>query len=130
MNRDVDATELAFAVERMHGGKARLIQPVPVAESFEGPPVVHIFDLTENPKATRAYAWSSPIEGSTKRRFFAVLHTTCTPAKSTSGSLQIGMQAGTWLSATSTGGRGGDERRYLRGGVPVASRRGDPALPG
>jgi hypothetical protein len=27
------------------------------------------------PKATRAYAWSSPIEGSTKRRFFGGLHT-------------------------------------------------------
>jgi hypothetical protein len=27
-----------------------------------------------HPKATRAYTWSSPIEGSTKRRFFAVLH--------------------------------------------------------
>ena len=31
-------------------------------------------DLTGHPKATRAYAWSSPIEGSDKRRFFAVLH--------------------------------------------------------
>ena len=37
--------------------------------------VVHIFDLAGHPTATRAYAWSSPIEGSTKRRFFAVLHT-------------------------------------------------------
>ena len=37
--------------------------------------VVHVFDLAEHPTATRAYAWSSPIEGSTKRRFFAVLHT-------------------------------------------------------
>ena len=36
--------------------------------------VVHVFDLAGHPKATRAYAWSSPIEGSTKRRFFAVLH--------------------------------------------------------
>jgi hypothetical protein len=36
--------------------------------------VVQIFDLSGNPKAMRAYAWSSPIEGSTKRRFFAVLH--------------------------------------------------------
>jgi hypothetical protein len=36
--------------------------------------VVHVFDLTGHPKATRAYAWSSPIEGSDKRRFFAVLH--------------------------------------------------------
>ena len=27
-----------------------------------------------HPTATRTYAWSSAIEGSTKRRFFAVLH--------------------------------------------------------
>jgi hypothetical protein len=27
-----------------------------------------------HPTASRAYAWSSPIEGSDKRRFFAVLH--------------------------------------------------------
>jgi hypothetical protein len=51
---------------------------VPVRESFDGKPVwegvVHVFDLAGNPKATRAYAWSSPIEGSDKRRFFAVLH--------------------------------------------------------
>jgi hypothetical protein len=33
-----------------------------------------MFDLAAHPTATRAYAWSSPIEGSTKRRFFAVLH--------------------------------------------------------
>ena len=36
--------------------------------------VVHVFDLTGHPKATMAYAWSSPIEGGDKRRFFAVLH--------------------------------------------------------
>lgn len=36
--------------------------------------VVHVFDLAGHPKAKRAYAWSSPIEGSDKRRFFAVLH--------------------------------------------------------
>jgi hypothetical protein len=36
--------------------------------------VVHVFDLEGHPKATRAYAWSSPIEESDKRRFFAVLH--------------------------------------------------------
>jgi hypothetical protein len=34
---------------------------------------VQVFDLAGHPTATRAYAWSSPIEGSTKRRFFAVL---------------------------------------------------------
>ena len=37
--------------------------------------MVHVFDLTGRPTATRAYAWSSPVEGSRKRRFFAVLHT-------------------------------------------------------
>jgi hypothetical protein len=51
---------------------------VPIDENFGGLPVwqraVHIFDLADNPRATRAYAWSSRIEGSTKRRFFAVLH--------------------------------------------------------
>jgi hypothetical protein len=36
---------------------------------------VHVFELEGHPMATRAYAWSSPIGASTKRRFFAVLHT-------------------------------------------------------
>jgi hypothetical protein len=52
---------------------------VRVRETFEGKRVwegvVRVFDPAGHPKATRAYAWSSPIEGSTKRRFFAVLHT-------------------------------------------------------
>lgn len=67
------------AVERMHGGTATLAQSVPVRETFDGKPVwegvVHVFDLAGHQTATRAYAWSSPIEGSTKRRFHAVLHT-------------------------------------------------------
>jgi hypothetical protein len=73
-----EVDQLAEAVERMHGGKATLAQSVPVSESFEGKPVwqglVHVFDLEHCPRATRAYAWSSAIEGSTKRGFFAVLH--------------------------------------------------------
>jgi hypothetical protein len=36
---------------------------------------MHVFDLTGYPTTTRACAWSSPVEGATKRRFFAVLHT-------------------------------------------------------
>ncbi|HVC52490.1 MAG TPA: hypothetical protein VND87_10750 [Stellaceae bacterium] len=67
------------AIEGLHGGTATLAQSVPVTETFEGKTVwegvVHVFALAGHPKATRAYAWSSPIEGSTKRRFFAVLHT-------------------------------------------------------
>lgn len=75
---EVEQRELQRAVERMHGCAAMLVQSVPVKERFEGKTiwrgVVHVFDLTGHPKATRAYAWSSPIEGSDKRRFFAVLH--------------------------------------------------------
>lgn len=70
--------ELRQCVEVQHGGRATLAQSVPVHETFEGCPVwdglVHVFDLEGHPSATRAYAWSSPIEGSDKRRFFAVLH--------------------------------------------------------
>jgi hypothetical protein len=39
-----------------------------------GEGVVHVFDLEGHSRATRAYAWSSPVEGSDKRRFYAVLH--------------------------------------------------------
>src|SRR5437763_6309950 len=75
---EVEADQLREAVEKMHGGTATLAQSVPIRETFEGKTVwegvVHVFDLAGHPTATRAYAWSSPIEGSTKRRFFAVLH--------------------------------------------------------
>jgi hypothetical protein len=75
---EVGTAELRRAIESQHGGTATLVQAVPVKETFESQTVwegvVHVFDLEGHPKATRAYAWSSPIEGSTKRRFFAVLH--------------------------------------------------------
>lgn len=70
--------QLQKAVEDQHGGRAVFMQSVPVDERHNGKPVwqgvVHVFELSDNPKATRAYAWSSPIEGSEKRRVFAVLH--------------------------------------------------------
>ena len=75
MKLDVD--DLQRSIQTQHGGRATLAQTVPVNERFNGQPVwegvVHVFDLEGHPKATRAFAWSSPIEGSTKRRFFAVL---------------------------------------------------------
>ncbi len=75
---EVSTDQLKQAVEHQHGGTAVFVGTVPVEETFEDQPVwegvVHIFDLDDHPKATRAYAWSSPIEGSTKRRYFAVLH--------------------------------------------------------
>jgi hypothetical protein len=75
---EAEADQLKDAVEHMHSGRATLAQSVPVRETFESKPVwegvVHVFDLAGHPTSTRAYAWSSPIEGSIKRRFFAVLH--------------------------------------------------------
>ena len=74
---DVPSDQLKHAVEVQHRCTATLVQSVPVSECggkavWEG--VVHVFNIPGHPKANRAYAWSSPIEGSDKRRFFAVLH--------------------------------------------------------
>jgi hypothetical protein len=74
---EVDLTELQKAVETMHNCVATFAQTIPVKEEASGAVVwegvVHVFDIKGNPTATRAYAWSSPIEGSDKRRFFAIL---------------------------------------------------------
>jgi hypothetical protein len=76
---EVSPHQLKASVESRHGGRARLLQVVPIKETFDDQTVwegaVSIFDIAGNPAATRAYAWSSPIEGSEKRQFFAVLHT-------------------------------------------------------
>jgi len=70
---DVSVDQLKEAVKGQHGGKATLISAEPVKETFNGKTVwegtVHVFDLEGRPKATRAYAWSSPMEGSNKHRF-------------------------------------------------------------
>jgi hypothetical protein len=75
---DVGADQLKQAVEGQHGGTAVLVDALPVKEVFDGKTVwegiVHVFDLEGHPKATRAYAWSSPVDGSSNRRFYAVLH--------------------------------------------------------
>ena len=75
---DVDADQLKRAVESQHGCTATFAQSVPVKETFGGKTVwdgvVHVFRVDGHPQANKAYAWSSPIEGSDKRRFFAVLH--------------------------------------------------------
>lgn len=73
-----DSDDVKRSVELQHHCSAKIAQSVPVKEMHEEVTVwegvVHVFDLEGHSKATRAYAWSSPIEGSTKRRFFAVLH--------------------------------------------------------
>jgi hypothetical protein len=75
---EVGPNQLKRAVETQHGCTATLLQSVPFKEEFDGSlvweGVVHVFQIDGHPQARRAYAWSSPIEGSDKRRFFAVLH--------------------------------------------------------
>lgn len=70
--------KLKAAIEGQYGGRDSFVGAVPVDERYEGKPVcqgiVSVFDLEGHPSTTRAYAWSSPIEGSSKHRFFAVLH--------------------------------------------------------
>ena len=70
--------DLKRAVERLHHCKASFLEDVAVVEKFGDETVwsgiVSIFEIKGHPQATKCYTWSSPIEGSTKRRYFAVLH--------------------------------------------------------
>lgn len=67
---------LKTAVESQHGGTAMHVQSVHVKETFakktvwEG--VVEVFDTESNPRAMRAYAWSSPIEESDGSLLFCI----------------------------------------------------------
>ena len=76
--KDTSAEALKHIIESQHGGTATFAKSVRVLPSktkqgdWDG--VVHLFELKDHPKAKRAYAWSSPIRGSTKPRYFAVLH--------------------------------------------------------
>jgi hypothetical protein len=74
---ETSPTGLKRAVEAQHGGTAALVEAVPVHETYGNKTIwkgtVHVFDLAGHPRAERAYAWSSEIEGG-KRRFISVLH--------------------------------------------------------
>ena len=74
---EVPEAELQHAVETQHRCHASLAYVESVSEEFAGEVVwhgsVHVFDIDGHARAKRAYAWSSPIEGSNKRRFFVVL---------------------------------------------------------
>jgi hypothetical protein len=70
--------DLKKAIEKLHNCHASHIEDTLVIEKFNSEIVwegtVSIFELKGHLKATRCYAWSSPIEGSTKRRYYTVLH--------------------------------------------------------
>jgi hypothetical protein len=69
--------DLKRAIENLHNCSASYVEDVTVSEHFgvdtvwEG--TVSIFKLKGHPKATKCYAWSSPIKGKTKRRYYTVL---------------------------------------------------------
>jgi len=83
----VNAGQLKRVIEAEHGGVSTFARSVRVHQSKGNAPgwdgLVHIFDLKDHPKAKRAYAWSSPISGGSKPRYFAVLR----PPRSTNGAL-------------------------------------------
>lgn len=70
--------DLTRAVERLHGCTAQFSGRKHIIEIFEGQPAwdgeVHVFKLSGHPTATICYAWDSPVEGSDRRKFYAVLH--------------------------------------------------------
>ena len=77
---EVPLLELERHVERLHGCGTEYRESVAVREEFAGQVAwegrVHIFSLHGHiDDAGSCYAWSSPVEGSENRRFYAVLHT-------------------------------------------------------
>jgi len=78
MKAEHELKALKKAILDLHGCKSTWVKSVPIKEVFEDETVwegvVQVFDLIDHPKGKRCYAWSHELEGSKKRRFFAVLH--------------------------------------------------------
>ena len=74
MSSTTRVDELRTAIERSQL-KASFVEDVVVVEKIGDKTVWQgsvSVSILRSPKAIRAYAWSSPIEGSTKRRYYAV----------------------------------------------------------
>ena len=75
---EVSVDQLQQAVEGLHECKSKYRLKSHVREEHEGAVVwegdVYCFALLDHPSSLMAYAWSSPIEGSDKRKFYAVLN--------------------------------------------------------
>jgi hypothetical protein len=84
---DASAGQLKRVIETQHGVASALVKSVRVhratANQTDWDGVVHVFDLKDHPKASRAFAWSSRIVGGAQPRYFAVLQTSqiATPAQ-------------------------------------------------
>jgi hypothetical protein len=74
---EVSTDELKRAVEATHGGTATYVTSIVLREKFKGKMawegIVAIFNVADNPHATRAYAWAQ--DGpSGSPRYVTVLH--------------------------------------------------------
>jgi hypothetical protein len=78
MKKEESLEALKQAVEGLHNCKAEYQKETYIKETFEGQSVwegdVYIFELKDHPKAKLAYAWLSPVAGTKRTRFYAVLH--------------------------------------------------------
>lgn len=76
-SRTGDKEDLKLAIKRLHNCETSYIEEVPLIEKFGNKTVwqgiVCVFKIMGNPQADTCYAWSSAIEGSMKRRYYAVL---------------------------------------------------------
>jgi hypothetical protein len=74
----MDSAESKTAVERMHNCSASFIEDIVVVERFGDKTVwggtVSVFEIKGHPGATKAYAWSSLLDGSTTKLYYTVLH--------------------------------------------------------
>lgn len=72
----MEQAALAKAIRDLHGCNARLREVAVVKDSFRENVVwegaVHVFDV-DHPKTKTCFAWSSPVEGSDRRKIYTVL---------------------------------------------------------
>ena len=77
MTTSKKSSDLRVAVEGLHDCEALFAYEIDITERFNDEVVwegsVSVFDLEGHPSASECYAWSEPVKGSDKRRFFAVL---------------------------------------------------------
>ncbi len=72
-----DAPALKAAIKRRWECEPHLLQTVPVRADLQGHSwnvIVHVFELKSCFKAPRAYAWASPIDGTSRRRVCVSAH--------------------------------------------------------
>ena len=115
--------DLKKAIETEHGGKATHHHAVPVNEKERGQSIwhgiVHVFDLADNPKAKRAYAWANKDEDG-KPKIVTMLHVE--PVKGPIEAVRAALAAelkekhGTNDVSRRTGATGSPHRDPLHGG--------------